>query len=122
MRAMDKCDHVASSFAKRSLLSSAILAKASVETTEVTSETTQIECHGGLGAGFMSSEYTLGTRIRLSALGKARCPRLAKKTGTLVGRSIYVNSVVVLFDGNKTSSTIHLGYLEVLKDHSLEMS
>jgi len=70
----------------------------------------------------MTSKYTVGTRVRLSELGKVRCPRLSKKTGTLVGHGIYVNSVVVLFDGNKTSSTIHIAYLEVLKDHSLEMS
>lgn len=82
----------------------------------------KIEYHSSLGAGFMKSEYTVGTRVRLSVLGKVRCPRLSKKTGTLVGHSIYVNSVVVLFDGNKTSSTIHIAYLEVLKDHSLEMS
>ena len=60
----------------------------------------------------MTPEYTVGVRVKLSALGKERCPRLSNKTGTLVGRGIYANSMVVVFDGNRTSSTIHVTYLE----------
>jgi hypothetical protein len=48
----------------------------------------------------MKSEFSLRDRVKLSSLGERRCPRLAGKTGTVVGRSIYVNSVAVLFDGN----------------------
>jgi hypothetical protein len=62
----------------------------------------------------MKSNFSIGDRVRISALGKVRCPRLAGKTGTVVGRSIYINSVAVLFDGNKSSSTIHGDYLEAL--------
>lgn len=69
----------------------------------------------------MKSDFSLGDRVRLSALGAIRCPRLAGKTGTIVGRSVYVNSVAVLLDGNKTSRTIHGAYLEAVKGHVDEL-
>lgn len=62
----------------------------------------------------MKSDFSIGDRVRISTLGELRCPRLAGKTGTVVGRSIYVNSIAVLFDGNKSSSTVHGNYLEAL--------
>ena len=65
----------------------------------------------------MKSDFSLSDRVRLSALGKRRCPRLAGKTGTVVGRSIYVNSVAVLFDGNKVPRTIHGAYLQSTKEN-----
>ena len=39
------------------------------------------------------------------------------KTGTVVGRSIYVSSVAVLLDGNKSPITIHGAYLEAVTGH-----
>ena len=69
----------------------------------------------------MKSEFSLGDRVRISALGAIRCPRLAGKTGTVVGRSIYVNSVAVLLDGNKSPRTIHGAYLEMLVGHTDEL-
>ena len=65
----------------------------------------------------MTPEYNVGVRVKLSALGKERCPRLSNKTGTLVGPGIYANSVVIVVDGNRTSSTIHATYLESIQDH-----
>ena len=63
------------------------------------------------------SRFSLGDRVRLSALGAVRCPRLADKIGTVVGRSVYVNSVVVILDGTRSRRTIHSAYLEVLMEH-----
>ena len=60
----------------------------------------------------MKSDFSLGDRVRLSALGATRCPRLAGKTGIVVWRSMYVSSVAVLLDGNKSPITIHGAYLE----------
>jgi hypothetical protein len=60
-------------------------------------------------------QFFIGDRIQMSELGASRCPRLADKIGTIVGRSIYVNSVGVLFDGNKSSRTVHCNYLESLE-------
>jgi ribosomal protein L21E len=60
----------------------------------------------------MKQGLLLGDRVQISARGALRCPRLAGKTGTVVGRSIYVNSFSVRIDGNKTASTFHRDYLE----------
>jgi hypothetical protein len=62
----------------------------------------------------MKSDLSIGVRVRISALGASRCARLANKTGTIVGRSVYVNSVSVLFDGNRSRTTIHREYVEVM--------
>jgi ribosomal protein L21E len=65
----------------------------------------------------MKSDFSLGDRVRISALGATRSPRLAGKTGTVVGRSIFVSSVAVLLDGNKSPTTIHGSYLEAVTGH-----
>ncbi len=62
----------------------------------------------------MKSNLSIGVRVRMSALGASRCARLAKKTGTIVGGSVYANSISVLFDGNRTPTTIHREYVEVM--------
>jgi hypothetical protein len=62
----------------------------------------------------MKSDLSVGDRVQLSALGVSRCPRQAVKTGTIVGRGTYRNSVVILFDGNKFPSTLHRDYVEVI--------
>jgi hypothetical protein len=62
----------------------------------------------------MKHDLLIGDRVRVSALGALRCPRLANKTGTIVGGSIYTCSVSVQIDGNKTSSTFHRDYLEAM--------
>jgi hypothetical protein len=62
----------------------------------------------------MKSHLSIGVRVRMSALGASRCARLAGKTGTIVGGSVYVNSVSVLFDGNRSPTTIHREYVEAM--------
>jgi ribosomal protein L21E len=62
----------------------------------------------------MKADFSIGDRIQISALGASQCPRLAGKTGMIVGRSIYANSVSVRFDGNKSASTFHRDYIEVI--------
>jgi hypothetical protein len=62
----------------------------------------------------MKSNLAVGVRVRMSALGASRCARLANRTGTIVGGSVYTNSVSVLFDGNRTRTTLHREYVEVL--------
>jgi hypothetical protein len=66
----------------------------------------------------MASDLSIGDRVRISAVGAARSPRLAERTGTIVGRGVYANSFVVLFDGNKTTRTFHGDYLEVMPPDS----
>jgi len=63
----------------------------------------------------MKPDFSVGDRVRISAFGASRCPRLAGKSGMIVGRSsIYANSVIVRFDGNKSASTFHRDYVEVI--------
>ena len=63
----------------------------------------------------MTSDFSIGDRVQLSAFGASRCPRLADKTGTIVGQSsVYVNCARVLLDGNKSPTTVHRDYLEAI--------
>jgi len=62
----------------------------------------------------MKPDFSIGDRVRMTALGAMRYTRLAKKTGTIVGRSQYANSINVRFDGNKSSSTFHRDYVELI--------
>ena len=62
----------------------------------------------------MKSDFSLGDRVQISALGALRCPRLANKIGTIVGRSMYVSCARVLLDGNKSATTIHRNYVEAI--------
>jgi hypothetical protein len=64
--------------------------------------------------------FSIGDGVQMSALGASRCPRLANKTGTIIGLSVYVNSVSVRFDGNKSPSTLHCDYLEVILPDTAE--
>ena len=60
----------------------------------------------------MKSDFSIGDRVQISALGALRCPGIAERTGTIVGRSAYVNCARVLLDGNKSPTTINLNYLK----------
>lgn len=57
---------------------------------------------------------TIGARFRMSVLGAARSPRLAKKQGTIVGASRLNSSIRVLFDGSKSPISLHRDYVEQL--------
>jgi len=52
----------------------------------------------------------------MSALGAARCPRLADRQGTIIGGSQYLSSVRVIFDGYKSPIPLHRDYLELLAE------
>ena len=56
----------------------------------------------------------IGARFKMSALGAARSPRLAKKEGTIVGVSRINSSLRVLFDGSKSPISLHRDYVEQL--------
>jgi len=58
------------------------------------------------------TEFRIGERIKMSPLGAARCPGLARKTGKVFGFTRYKSSVTVIFDGNKSSTSIHIDYIE----------
>ena len=54
------------------------------------------------------------TRIRMSALGAARCPNLAGREGVVVGAGRYHSTVRVLFDGFKSPTSLHRTYIEAV--------
>jgi hypothetical protein len=53
-----------------------------------------------------------GERIRLSALGKERCPKL-NRTGVVIGPAGRSDAIRVLIDGRKTPMTLHASYVEI---------
>lgn len=54
------------------------------------------------------------TRVRMSALGAARCPNLAGREGVIVGGGRYSSTVRVMFDGFKWPTSLHSTYVEVV--------
>ena len=54
------------------------------------------------------------TRVRMSALGAARCPNLAGREGVIVGAGRYRSTVRVMFDGFKWPTSLHSTYIEAV--------
>jgi len=61
---------------------------------------------------FDEFEVRAGTRVRLSVLGKARCPRLKNDAGVILSRS-GPTTLRVLFNGRKNPVTLHQSYVEI---------
>jgi hypothetical protein len=60
----------------------------------------------------MREELEPGTRVRLSALGKMRCPKMTRDAGVVVAKVPHSDALRVLMDGNKDPSTLHRSYVE----------
>jgi hypothetical protein len=56
----------------------------------------------------------IGARFKMSPLGSARCSFLAGKEGIIIGSSRYAKSVRVRFDGNKSPTSLHRDYIELV--------
>jgi len=56
--------------------------------------------------------FTAGQRFRLSELGTRRCPKFIVTVGNIVKVPENSGSIIVRFDGNKTTVTIHRDYIE----------
>ena len=52
------------------------------------------------------------TRIRMSALGAARCPNLARREGVVIGTGRYRSTIRVMFDGFRSATSLHSTYIE----------
>jgi hypothetical protein len=52
------------------------------------------------------------TRVRMSALGAARCPNLAGREGIVVGAGRYRSTVRVMFDSFRSPTSLHRTYVE----------
>jgi hypothetical protein len=69
-----------------------------------------------------SAAISVGSRVKLSALGAARCPRIAEKQGVVVGVGRYSNSLRVLLDGSKLPVSLHRDYLDEVLIASNELT
>jgi hypothetical protein len=63
---------------------------------------------------YYDAEVTPGQRVRLSELGRQRCPKLKLKSdaGIVVSR-LGTNAVRILFQGPKQPITLHVSYIEM---------
>jgi hypothetical protein len=66
----------------------------------------------GVTADTSTSEIAAGQRSRLSKLGVERCPRLKGRVGVVKRIRENSKSIVVRFDGNKTSTALYRDYIE----------
>lgn len=57
-------------------------------------------------------KFKIGSRIRLSNLGKQRCPRITSETGIVVGKATHLEAVRLKMDGKKQLITLHVTYVE----------
>ena len=53
-----------------------------------------------------------GRRIKLTALGRLRCPKLKNDTEIVISRSPQSNAFRILIDGRKMPITLHESYVE----------
>jgi hypothetical protein len=56
--------------------------------------------------------FKVGTRIRLSTLGKERSRRTKTQTGVVIGRPFQSDALRVQMDGAKQPITLHISYVE----------
>jgi len=61
-------------------------------------------------------EFSIGDRVDLSELGRSRHPRDKEKKGTIVGQTLYPNSVRIIWDGSRWPVAVHRDYLQLLKE------
>ena len=57
--------------------------------------------------------FKIGDRVKLSAVGRKRSPRMSAAPGTIIGLAKTTSSAKVLFDERKTANTLHFSYLEL---------
>lgn len=60
--------------------------------------------------------FPIGVRVRLSALGRKRCPRTISDTGVVVSKATHLEAVRLKMDGKKQLVTLHVSYVEL--DHA----
>jgi hypothetical protein len=75
----------------------------------------------GLDAGRLSPAqlaFKIGERVRLSELGRQRFRHPSDKPATVVGYSRIGSAVNVIFDGNKSATSLHASYLEAERESS----
>jgi hypothetical protein len=74
-------------------------------------------CPNGAGCRPFSWHSNRGA-LHLSELGRQRFRRLRDKPASVVGYSRFGSAVNVVFDGNKSSTSLHASYLEPERENS----
>ena len=64
-----------------------------------------------MSGSFEEAEFKVGDRVRLSAIGLERSPRMSRNGGVLVGVTISGSAYRVLFDNKKLAILLHKSYL-----------
>jgi hypothetical protein len=60
------------------------------------------------------STFQIGDRVRLTELGIGRSPKIKARAGVVIALPrLGRDAIRVLFDGNKTVTTLHRSYLEL---------
>lgn len=59
--------------------------------------------------------FEIGDRVSYSKLGRARCRSDPQRLGTVTGYSRMASAVQVRFDGRKTSTIVHVTYLQSIE-------
>jgi hypothetical protein len=64
-----------------------------------------------MSGSFEEPEFKVGDRVRLSAIGLERSPRMSRSGGVIVGVTISGSAYRVLFDNKKLAILLHKSYL-----------
>ena len=64
-----------------------------------------------MSGSFEEPEFKVGDRVRLSAIGLERSPRMSRNCGVIVGVTISGSAYRVLFDDKKLAILLHKSYL-----------
>ena len=63
-----------------------------------------------------NEDLRIGSRCKLSELGRKNMPRHARQVCTVIGIGKTRNQVRVMFDGSKNAQTLHRSYVEEIAD------
>ena len=64
-----------------------------------------------MSGSYEEPEFKVGDRVRLSAIGLERSPRMKSAVGTVVGITGTGNAYRVLFDEKKLAVLLHKSYI-----------
>jgi hypothetical protein len=67
---------------------------------------------------FKHNPFKIGDRVRLSDLGRQRCPEMPVAVATVVALSRKSTAVQVQFSERRTPMTLHVSYVERVEPES----
>jgi hypothetical protein len=64
-----------------------------------------------MSGSYEEPEFKVGDRVRLSAIGLERSPRMSRNGGVVVGVASSGNAYRILFDNKKLAILLHKSYV-----------